>query len=366
MIRHTLLGCFAALAAAAAALATPLSPGDLRLIGALEIPKALEVDGAPFGGISGIDYDPKTDEWLMISDDKSDLAPARFYVGRLDFDAKAVSGLRLERVVSLRREDGSTFPSAREPSGERADAESIRIDPDDGGLLWSTEGDPQRGFDPAIRRMDRQGNFQGAVALPDMFSFRRSARPNQTLEGLSLSADGRTLWAAMEGPLIQDGPVSTISQAGVVRLTRLDRQGRIQAQHAYRLDPVQAAPARRGDNGISEILTVDERQLLILERSGVEDAQGRFIFHCRLYVVDISGALDISGEESLANGDTRPLTKRLLVNFDRLPEVAAANLEAMAWGPVVGGRRTLVLMADDNFDPTQRGQVVVFTIAARS
>ena len=100
----------------------------LKLIGALDLPKDLSVDGAPFGGISGVDYDPRTGDWLMISDDRSDEAPARFFVGRLDYDARMVRGLRLSRQVPLRRPDGSTFPATRSLVGERADAEVRRAD----------------------------------------------------------------------------------------------------------------------------------------------------------------------------------------------------------------------------------------------
>jgi hypothetical protein len=336
----------------------------LRLIGAFEPARDLAVDGAPFGGISGVDYDRRTGQWLMISDDKSDAAPARFYVGRLDFDARGIKGLRLERQVPLRRADGSTFPSSGGP-GERADAEAIRIDPLDGGLVWSTEGDPARGFDPAIRRMDRNGAFAGQIPLPAGLGFdpsgKTGARRNQTIEGLGFSPDGRFLWLSMEAPLIQDGPASTVSQTGLARITRLDRAGKVSAQYAYPLDPVQAQPARRSDNGISEILPLDAHRLLVLERSGVEDGEGRFSFHCRLYLVDTRGAQDVASQQSLANGVERSLAKRLLVNFDRLPGVPGANLETMAWGPdLPGGQRSLVLFADDNFDKQQRPQVLAF------
>lgn len=345
-----------------------IDPGDLRLIGALDLPKTLAVDGAPFGGISGVDHDRRTGDWLMISDDRSDRAPARFFVGRLDYDAHGVRGLRLERQVPLRREDGSTFPPTASPSGERADAEALRLDPLTGDLVWSTEGDAARGFDPALRRMDRAGASRGGVPTPPAFRFDSAgaggARPNLTFEGLSFSPDGRWLWLAMEAPLIQDGPVGSVAAGGVTRLSRLDRRGRLAAQYAYRLDPVQAAPARRGDNGISEILAVDAHRLLVLERSGVEDARGRFAFHCRLYEVDTRGADDVAGRGSLAvGGGVRPLAKRLLVNFDRLPNAPASNLEAMAWGPdLPGGARSLVLFADDNFAADQRGQVLVFAV----
>ena len=337
----------------------------LKLVGTLDPPKDLAIDGAPFGGISGVDYDRRTGDWLMISDDRSDKAPARFFVGRLDYDAAGVRTLRLTRQVPLRREDGSVFPATASISGERADAEALRIDPLNGDLVWSTEGDMARGFDPAVRRMGRDGAPKGAVQTPAELRFdptrKRGARANLTFEGLSFSPDGRWLWLAMEAPLIQDGPVSSVAQGGLTRITRLDRTGRVAAQYAYRLDPVQAAPARRGDNGVSEILALDERRLLVLERSGVEDARGRFTFHCRLYVVEVAGAENVAGTASLQGSPPRTLAKRLVVNFDRVPG-GAVNLEAMAWGPDVDGKRTLVLMSDDNFTANEAQRVMVFTV----
>jgi hypothetical protein len=152
---------------------------------------------------------------------------------------------------------------------------------------------------------------------------------------------------------------------GLARITRLDRQGGMLAQYAYSLDPIQAAPmaGMRADNGISEILSVDDHRLLVLERSGVEARKGHFAFHCRLYLVDTRRGQDIAGRESLASGPVRPLAKRLLVNFAKLEAIDAGNLEAMAWGPrLKDGRRTLVLMADDNFDPDSPGAVLMFAV----
>lgn len=326
----------------------------LKLLASFEVPQGLAVDGAPFGGISGLDYDRCTGEWLMISDDRSDKAPARVFVGRLD-----ARGLTVTRQVPLRREDGSTFPSTASPTGERVDAETLRIDPRGGDLLWTTEGDAARGFDPAVRWVDRQGAAKGAVPTP--FRFSHGARPNLTFEGLSFSPEGRWLWLSMEAPLAQDGPVSSVAEGGLTRLTRLDRQGKVAAQYAYRLDPIQAAPVRRGDNGISEILALDDHRLLVLERSGVEGAAGRFAYHCRLYVVDVRGAPDVAGRERL-DDSVRPLRKKLLLNFDRLANVPTSNLEAMAFGPSRDGRRTLVLMSDDNFDPAAPTHVLMFSL----
>ncbi|WP_395442891.1 esterase-like activity of phytase family protein [Caulobacter sp. UC70_42] len=210
-----------------------------------------------------------------------------------------------------------------------------------------------------MRWVDRQGAAKGAVPTP--FRFSHGARPNLTFEGLSFSPEGRWLWLSMEAPLAQDGPVSSVAEGGLTRLTRLDRQGKVAAQYAYRLDPIQAAPVRRGDNGISEILALDDHRLLVLERSGVEGAAGRFAYHCRLYVVDVRGAPDVAGRERL-DDSVRPLRKKLLLNFDRLANVPTSNLEAMAFGPSRDGRRTLVLMSDDNFDPAAPTHVLMFSL----
>ncbi|HJV43982.1 esterase-like activity of phytase family protein [Caulobacter sp.] len=338
---------------------------SLKLIGTLDLPKDLTVDGAPLGGVSGVDYDRRTGDWLMISDDRSDKAPARFFVGRLDYDAHGVKGLRLTGQVPLRQPDGSTFAGSRSPSGERVDAEALRIDPRTSELVWTSEGDAARGFDPSLRRMNRAGAWRGTISTPPAFRFdpakAEGARPNQTFEGVSFSPGGRWLWLAMEAPLVEDGAVSTVAQGGVTRITRLDRSGRVMAQYAYRLDPVQAAALHRGDNGVSEILAVDDRRLLVLERSGVEGEPGRFAFHCRLYLVDLATGQDIAGRRSLLGATPRTLAKRLLVNFDHVPG-GAVNLEAMTWGRELGGKRTLVLLADDNFATDQAQRVLVFGV----
>ena len=359
------LGLTLAVAGRAPAAPIPRAP-HLTLIGAFTPPKDLSLDGALFGGISGIDYDRASGDWLMISDDRSEKAPARFYTARLDYDARGVWGLKLKSVTALGRDDGSLFASGR-GQGERADAEALRLDPENGQVVWSTEGDPDRGFDPAMRRMDRHGAPLGRIALPGGLGFdatgARGGRPNKTIEGLSFSADGRFLWMAMEAPLIQDGLVSTVLAGGLTRITRLDRQGRVSAQYAYRLDPVQAATRGRSDNGTSEILALDSYRLLVLERSGVETVPGRFDYHCRLYLVDVRGADDVVARLSLKDGHVRLLVKRLLVNFATLANVPASNLEAMGWGPnLPDGARTLVFAADGNFNADELGQFVVFAV----
>ncbi|PIB94536.1 hypothetical protein CSW62_02470 [Caulobacter sp. FWC2] len=335
----------------------------VSLLKACETPKGIEVQGGGYGGISGIDYDPRTRLWAFISDDKSEHGPSHFFLGKLDARPGQACGPALTAMVPLRREDGLTFPD-RKAGTEAADGEAIRFDPLNAELVWSTEGDFDHGYPPAIRRVKADGTPVARQVVPDALTFhdggKTGARKNATTEGISWSADGRSLWVSMEWPLVQDGPIPSVAEGGLTRLSRLDRAGKLVAQYAYRIDPVQvASPVGVGDNGVSEILALDDHRLLVLERSGIKQADGRYSYHVRLYLADVGKAEDVSKVESLLATPVRPVEKRLLLNFDSLG-IRIDNLEAMAWGPrQADGARTLVLASDDNYDAKQINQILV-------
>ena len=88
-----------------------------------------------FGGISDLDYAPKNDVYYGVSDDRSEYGPARFYVLKLKIDAKGVHGLDIVRTVPLKDAAGKEFAK------DDIDPESMRFDPDNGHLFWSSEGD---------------------------------------------------------------------------------------------------------------------------------------------------------------------------------------------------------------------------------
>ena len=348
-------------------LAGPVVEPRVSLLKACETPKDIEFQGGGYGGISGIDYHPRSGRWAFISDDKSERGPSHVFLGRLDVRPGRPCGPKLERMIPLRREDGKTFPD-RKAGTEAADGESVRFDPWSSDLVWATEGDFDHGYPPAVRRMRIDGTPIERLVAPDALTFHGGgligARKNATVEGLGWSVGGRSMWLSMEWPLAQDGPIPSVKEGGLTRLTRLDRAGKVLAQYAYRVDPVQvASPVGVNDNGISEILTLDDRRLLVLERSAEKGRDGRYSYHIRLYVADVAKAQDVSKVESLAVTPVRPVDKRLLLNFDGLG-VRIDNLEAMAWGPRLrDGTRTLVLASDDNYDANQINQILVLRFA---
>jgi hypothetical protein len=342
----------------------------VRLIGRTILPSGGAAGAMPVGGISGIDYDPGRRRWFMISDDRSEHGPARFWELRLDYDTNRAPTARVLAGHSLQTETGTAFP--RQGLGkEAADAESLRASPLDGLLVWSSEGDAKDGHGPAVRRMETNGTALGILPLPAMLTPGRNGnsgpRPNLSIEGLAFAAGGHSLWVSMEAPLQQDGPLPDRGHGALARLSRLAYpSGHLLAQHAYPLDPIGAFPAGRlADNGISEILAIDDERLLVLERSGVQQADGDFRYRVRLYCAATADASDVGTLASLRGAAVVAMRKWLVVDLAQLLPLDVDNVEGMALGPVLAnGHPSLVLVTDDNFSPRHATQIIALEILA--
>lgn len=328
---------------------------ELQFIGAKAIPSGMRVDDDALGGISGIDYDPSSKLWYLVSDDRSEHGPARFFTAAIRFDSQRVHSVALRKTQHFKT---SAF-----------DAESIRMDGTGQGLLVAGEGDTANGFGTWLRRFDVQGQLLEEVRLPSFFttSDQRGPRPNRSIEGIAFAPDRRSLWIALETPLLQDGPAASVNQTSDVRLTRMTLAGEVLAQHGYRTDAAsEHAVGESSDNGISEVLALSTTELLVLERSGVKNRDGEFRFHTRLYCADLAGATEVAAFDTLVGRSYRVAGKHLLMNFDTLP-VSAGNLEAMSWGPSLGnGRRSLVFASDNNFFTDAPTQLLFFSVRSKS
>ena len=362
--RRQLLGSAAAAALVACApVRAPTRPGGLRLIGEATLAHRLMFKGTTVGGLSGLDFDPTTGLWYALCDDRSDLAPARFYTLRLPLDAQRLGTPELIDVVTLRQENGLPYPSRRQ-GGDIADPEALRLLPRTGTLLWTSEGDARLALDPFVREATLDGRHLREWSLPDHLHMRVGTGPrdNLTLEGLAVTPDGATAWAAMEAALQQDGPVPGVGQpGGPCRFTQLAvTSGRALQQRAYMPDAIPRAPLVPGtfaDNGVSEVLMIDAHRMLVLERAYMAGVGNSL----RLYEVDTRDGSDTMDMTQLVPGQFRPMAKRLAADFAQLGLQRLDNTEAMAWGPALAnGNRTLVCVSDDNFNPTQVTQFVAF------
>ena len=344
---------------------SPVSgPARLRLLGETLLPHGLQFRGTTVGGLSGIDHDPATGLWVALSDDRSELQPARFYTLRIDSQAGKLD-VQLLDVVTLRGADGKPFPP-RATRGQVVDPEAIRILPGGRGVLWTSEGDPRVEQPPALFESRLDGSQVREFALPEMFRFAARTGPgprdNLTFEGLALTPDARTAWVAMENALQQDGPEPAVGRAGgPCRFTAFDvERGLAIRQVAYLPDAIPQAPRVPGgpaDNGVSEILMIDEHRMLVLERA--------FMFgigvSLRLYEIDTRTASDTLAQPRLREGAYRPAAKRLIADFAQLGLSRLDNTEGMCWGPrQPDGHRSLVVVSDDNFSARQVTQFAAF------
>ncbi|MFT4266721.1 MAG: esterase-like activity of phytase family protein [Xenophilus sp.] len=346
-------------------------PARLSLLAEARWTHAMPFGGTVVGGLSGADFDPRTGGYLLLSDDRADRGPVRLYTA--DWPAQEPAP-RLTGVVPLQQAGGMPWPSHRHApaSVPVLDPEALRLRPDTGTLLWSTDGDVGRGFGPALYESARDGRLLREFALPAMFrpdpSGRRGPRDNKGLEGLALTPDGRFAWLAMEAALAQDGPLPTVDAAGgPCRFTQIDlASGQAVRQIAYVPDAIPLRPAVPGahaDNGVSEALMIDAHRLLVLERCY---ALGRGN-SLRLYEIDTRAGSDTLALDTLRPGNHRPAPKRLLADFARLGLSRLDNTEALCWGPPLpDGRRRLLAVSDDNFNPAQITQFALFAFTEPS
>ena len=343
------------------------APPALRLLAHGSLAAGGEFKGTMVGGLSGLAHDPASGLWYALSDDRGRHGPVRCYVLRLP-PPRAGPPLLPEwvDVITLRGPGGRPFPRGDtdpEALALRRDAASGRTT-----LLWASEGNIRARVPPALYESALDGTLLREIALPPLLReigrMGRGPRNNETLEGLTITPDGRHAWAAMESALAQDaGSGLPGSAPGACRITRFDlASGRADRQVAYLLEPLPFGPAMPhgpAESGVSEILMRDERRMWVLERAWTP-ATG---VSARLYEAVLDGATDTLGIDTLRAGRYLPCAKRLLLDLRQsgLPHVD--NFEAMAWGPPrPDGRRTLVLCTDDNFNPLQVTQFVVFEV----
>ncbi len=218
------------------------------------------------------------------------------------------SGGRLHSAtIGIDRKTGAITNAVFSPAGAihgAADLEGIACGavPIEDGTMPMLFASDERG--PAVwetAAFDTSGAGWKSLPLPSPL---RHCRPNLALEALALSADGRILWTANEGPLPEDGPEPTAKHGALVRLYALDFSTASTTADSpesaappwwfYELDPATGTsfpyvPAPF--NGLAELCALPDGRLLALERSfgfrtrGDSDPRGSLIA-ISIYLVD--------------------------------------------------------------------------------
>src|SRR5690606_9691719 len=233
------------------------------------IPYETTLDQAPVGGLSGM-IKLQDEAYLAISDDRSELAPARMIKLKISFKNGELKVLPLSNVTL--KKDSIPF------AFNEIDTEAIaRLGQD---VLIASEGSYRKGqrHAPFIRRFDLEGNQLSEIPLDSKFipqasgEITRGVRSNKGFESLATTADGKLIFAATETALIQDAK-DDLQRHNLVRILRIEADSFKTQEFAIKLDHIQvdgAGGVLTGDNGLSDILVLNENELLLLERAWVK------------------------------------------------------------------------------------------------
>lgn len=348
MLRRILLAGALTLSACGSAQAAP----DFAYLGQRQVPHAAMFDGTVIGGLSGISYDAATGLYYLVSDDRSAKNPARFYTARIALSDNGIDDVQFVSTRPWLDRDGRPFApldTAAQPPVVPPDPEGIAFDARRQRLYWTSEGSAVTtapGWIPGCGSPDWTAGIWGvrsAAAAADVGQ-RARRTPEQCPGRPFLTPDGRHLWAAMEGPIFEDGASPDEQHGASTRITRYDVDtGVADAEYRYPLDPVSAGPG--GDNGLSDLVALDDATFLVIERGyGTHTA-------VRIYRAGV-----IAGSSELS--------KTLLADLTTTPGLSPLdNIEGITLGPrLVDGRQSVILVSDDNFSPTQTTQFVLFAM----
>jgi hypothetical protein len=293
--------------------------------------------GVTLGGLSDIAWDRRSGAWASTVDNHA-TDPSRIW-----FYRDATHPVVTRDPLVLRKPDGTAY------DGTTADNEGLAVLPD-GDYLVSSE------TEPSIRIFGRDGVQKASLPVPARFAVAPAgeATANATLEGLTLTPDGRTIIAAMEGALSGDHD-ATLHRFLVYT------QGR---HGSWKLDKQVAYRAQPG-NRIAEVQAYGPDSLLVLE-AAFDPSVGNSI---QLYAArGVTRAPDVTGVADLATAPARTiLGGRLVADLVKCPTLGATakqpqanplldNYEGMA---VRHGR--IELISDDNFGATQITRVLTLT-----
>ncbi|MGO7208516.1 esterase-like activity of phytase family protein, partial [Rhizobium ruizarguesonis] len=137
------------------------------------------------------------------------------------------------------------------------------------------------------------------------------------------------------------------------------------AEYVYPVSPIPQAAMKAddgNDNGMSEMLALDDHRLLAVERSY---AQG-FGNNIKIMMMDLTDATDVSAIASLAKNDQRVVPARKSQVLDlRAIGLVPDNIEAMSLGKAKDGTDVLILGSDNNFSTSQKTQFYAFKVLNR-
>jgi hypothetical protein len=332
---------------------------SLDFLGEYRLPTESQLEETRIGGLSGLTYDRTQNQFYAISDDRSQYAPARFYTLKLATQANLpqLAQVEVTGVTLLKNQQGQPYPT------NSLDPEGIALTPSR-TVFIASEGVKDQA-PPFVDQFDLKGAWTQALNLPDYYLANPDSQApaqgvgsNLGFEALTLNPSGDRLFVATESTLLQDvdpnytGPI----RSRVLHYLVSDLKPILVSEHLYALEPT---PAGATFHGLVELLALDNGgHFLSLERT-FTPGQG---VTAKLFQVNTGSASNVS-TLAILKGDLagiQPVRKQPLFDLTQLG-LTLGNLEGMALGPILSdGSQSLLLVSDDNFNPKEPTQFLLF------
>ena len=304
-----------------------LAVGLAVKVSALTVTEVSHVTSRPSGAeqISGITY-AGGNLFYAVDDNDKKLYPLTLAINRSDGSLTS-SGITIGT--------GITMSGGNDMEGCAFDSCS--------GYVWISQETSAliREYDPTTGTLYRE------APVP---AIQKKYRGNYSLEALTISGDGMTMWTANEEALTVDGPLATNSVGSVVRLTRFVRYSVYDnwtpnGEWAYETQPIGSVKDEHTRSGVSGLCALPDGTLLVLERR-CYNPEGFFPdFEVSVYQVNFSGATDVSSIASLKGASYTKTTKQKLWSYKHGNNMP--NYEGMCLGPRLDdGSCVLVLISD--------------------
>ena len=347
--------------------------GSLKFLSEYDIPHNKEFQNTIIGGLSGIDYAGQKNVYYIISDDRSERNPARFYKAKIIINNNKIDSVSFIETMLLKNREGDFYSGFTTDPFHCPDPEGIRYNPLNNSFTWCSEGERinREGKvileDPSIIEINEKGIYKDTLILPEQMHMNKEEkgpRRNSVFEGLSFADNYKTLFVNVEEPLYNDGSRAGLKDStGIIRILKFDvATKKPVAQYAYRIDAVAHSPVPEGAfiiNGVTDILTIGKNKLIVIERSF---STGRAACTIKIYLADLTSAENIEYETSVKNKQVKMISKKILLNMDALG-IYIDNIEGVCYGPVLpNGHKTLLFVSDNNFDPVQKTQFLLFEV----
>ncbi|MEO8861049.1 MAG: esterase-like activity of phytase family protein [Ginsengibacter sp.] len=350
------------------------STTHLKFLSEYDVPFNKDFQNTTIGGLSGIDYVPAKNAYYMISDDRSEYNPARFYEAKININQNKIDSVVFSGVTFLKNSEGTTYPNSQSDPYHTPDPEALRYNPEKNTFVWSSEGEriikPGQVIleNPSVTEINSVGTFIDTFELPPQVRMKQTEsgpRRNGVFEGLTFADNYKTLFVNVEEPIYDDGSRAGLNDSsGIIRMLKFDMATKKPvAQYAYVIDPVAHAPVPSNAfeiNGIPDILYVGDNKMLVIERSF---STGRMACTIKVFLADISSAENIADMPSLKNKKgIKFISKKLLLNMDDLG-IYIDNIEGVTFGPSLqNGKKSLLFVADNNFNPLEKTQFLLFEV----